>query len=83
MYAYERFNGILKSSVRNRAYLEGIMVQGYYTKEDVEWALNYADLSNPIGVPKSHHEGRLVTPTFYQNKNFVQIGLHIKMHIKL
>jgi hypothetical protein len=59
MYAYERFNGILKSSVRNRAYLEGIMVQGYYTKEDVEWALNYADLSNPIGVPKSHHEGRL------------------------
>jgi hypothetical protein len=25
----------------------------------VEWALNYADPSNPIGVPKSHHEGRL------------------------
>jgi hypothetical protein len=25
----------------------------------VEWALNYADSSNPIGVPKSHHEGRL------------------------
>jgi hypothetical protein len=24
-----------------------------------------------------------VTPTFYNNKNFVQIGLHIKMHIKL
>jgi hypothetical protein len=22
-------------------------------------ALNYAGLSNPIGVPKSHHEGRL------------------------
>jgi hypothetical protein len=26
---------------------------------------------------------RLVTPTFYKNKNFVQIGVHIKMHIKL
>jgi hypothetical protein len=25
----------------------------------VEWALNYVDLSNSIGVPKSHHEGRL------------------------
>jgi hypothetical protein len=25
----------------------------------VEWALNYADPSNSIGVPKSHHEGRL------------------------
>jgi hypothetical protein len=35
------------------------MVQGYYTEEAVEWALNYADPSNPIGVPKSRHEGRL------------------------
>jgi hypothetical protein len=25
----------------------------------VEWALNYADLSNSIGIPKSHHEGSL------------------------
>jgi hypothetical protein len=36
MYAYERFNGILKSFVRNRAYPEGSKVQGYYTKEVVE-----------------------------------------------
>jgi hypothetical protein len=27
--------------------------------------------------------GPSVTPTFYKNKNFVQIGVHIKMHIKL
>jgi hypothetical protein len=59
MYAYERFNGILKSFVRNQAYPEGSMVQGYCTEEDVEWALNYANLSNLIDVPKSHHEGRL------------------------
>jgi hypothetical protein len=26
----------------------------------VEWALNYAGPSNPIGVPKSCHEGRLI-----------------------
>jgi hypothetical protein len=26
----------------------------------VEWSLNYADMSNLIGVPKSHHEGRLI-----------------------
>jgi hypothetical protein len=26
----------------------------------VEWAPNYADPSNPIGVPKSRHEGRLI-----------------------
>jgi hypothetical protein len=59
MYAYERFNGILKSFVRNRAYPKGSMVQGYYTEEAVEWALNYTDPSNSIDVPKSRHEGRL------------------------
>jgi hypothetical protein len=60
MYAYERFNGILKSFIRNQAYPEGSMVQGYCIEEAVEWALNYADSSNPIGVPKSRHEGRLI-----------------------
>jgi hypothetical protein len=59
IYVYERFNGILKSFVRNRAYPKGSMVQGYYTKEAVEWALNYVDPSNPISVPKSRHERRL------------------------
>jgi hypothetical protein len=59
MYAYERFNSILKSFVRNHAYSKSSMVQGYYTEEAVERALNYIDPSNPISVPKSHHEGRL------------------------
>jgi hypothetical protein len=36
------------------------MVQGYYTEEAIEWALNYADPSNPIGVLKSHHERRFI-----------------------
>jgi hypothetical protein len=35
------------------------MVQRYCTEEAVEWALNYANPSNPIGVSKSRHEGRL------------------------
>jgi hypothetical protein len=59
MYAYRRFNGILKSFVKNQAYPEGSMVQEYCTEEVVEWALNYTDLTNPTGVPKSRHEGRL------------------------
>jgi hypothetical protein len=59
MYAYERFNGILKSFVRNRAYPEGNIVQGYCTEEAVEWALNYTDPSNLIGVLKSRHVGRI------------------------
>jgi hypothetical protein len=35
------------------------MLQGYCTEEAIEWTLNYADPTNLIGVPKSHHEGRL------------------------
>jgi hypothetical protein len=35
------------------------MVLGYCTEEGIEWALNYAYSSNPIGVPMSRHEGRL------------------------
>jgi hypothetical protein len=35
------------------------MVQGYCIEEVVEWALNYVDPSNPIGVSKRRHEGRL------------------------
>jgi hypothetical protein len=59
MYAYERFNGILKSFVRNQAFPEGSMVQECCIEEAVEWTLNYANSSNSIGVPKSRHEGRL------------------------
>jgi hypothetical protein len=60
MHVYERFNGILKSFVRNQAYPEGSMIQGYYTEDAVEWVLNYADPSNPIDVSKSRHEERLI-----------------------
>jgi hypothetical protein len=35
------------------------MVQGYRIDEAVEWALNCADLSNPIDVPKSRDERSL------------------------
>jgi hypothetical protein len=59
MYAYKRFIDIMKLFVRNGAYLKGSMVQGYCTEEAIDWALNYADPGNMIGVPKSHHEGRL------------------------
>jgi hypothetical protein len=35
------------------------MAQGYRIDEAVEWALNCADLSNPIDVPKSRDERSL------------------------
>jgi hypothetical protein len=42
----------------------------------VEWALNYADPSNPIGVPKSHHEGRL-TGKGTIGKKAITLDLHL------
>jgi hypothetical protein len=68
MYAYERFNGILKSFIRNQVYPKGSMVQGYCTEKAVEWALNYTDPSNPIGVSKSHHDGRLTEKGIIEKK---------------
>jgi hypothetical protein len=40
-------------------FLKNVKVpSGYCTEEVMEWALNYADPSNPISVPKFRHEGR-------------------------
>jgi hypothetical protein len=69
MYTYERFNGILKSFIRNQAYPEGSMIQEYCTDEAIEWLLNYADPSNPIGVLKSHYEGRLTGKEITKKKS--------------
>jgi hypothetical protein len=71
MHVYERFNDILMSFVRNRAYPEGSMVQGYCTEELMKWALNYADPSNSIDVPKSHHEERLTEKGTIGNKTII------------
>jgi hypothetical protein len=35
------------------------MVQGYSAEEVVDWCLGYIDPTNPIGIYKSRHEGRL------------------------
>jgi hypothetical protein len=59
MFPYERFFGFLKSLVHNRLFPEGAIVHGYETIETVEWAMGYMDPQNPIGVPRSRHEGRL------------------------
>ena len=52
--------GVLKSYVRNQSIPEGYIVQGYAAEEVLEWSVNYIDPNNPIGMPKSHHEGRPV-----------------------
>jgi hypothetical protein len=59
MFPYERFYAFLKSLVHNRLFPEGAITRGYETIEAVEWAMDYMDPQNPIGVPRSWHEGRL------------------------
>jgi hypothetical protein len=59
MFLYERLYGFLKSLIHNRLFPEGAIVRDYKTIEAVEWAMGYIDPQNPIGVPRSRHEGRL------------------------
>jgi hypothetical protein len=59
MFPYERFYGFLKSLVHNQLFPKGAIICGYETIEAVEWAMGYMDPQNPIGVPRSRHEGRL------------------------
>jgi hypothetical protein len=59
MFPYERFYGFLKSLVHNRLSPDGAIIHGYETIEVVEWAMDYMDPQNPIGMPRSWHEGRL------------------------
>jgi hypothetical protein len=58
MYPFERFMGVLKKYVRNRNRPEGCMAEGWGTEEVIDFCVDYMNLKS-IGVPVSHHEGRL------------------------
>ncbi|XP_066159865.1 uncharacterized protein [Oryza sativa Japonica Group] len=59
MWPFERYIGILKSYVRNRAKPEGSIIEGYMTEEAIEFCIDYMAETDPIGVPSSRHKGRL------------------------
>jgi hypothetical protein len=40
-------------------------------EEAVEWALNYTDPRKPIGVPRSHYEGRLTRKGTIEKKAII------------
>ena len=50
----------LNRYAKSQVHPEESMVQCYSTKEVVDWCLSYINPTNPIGISKSHHEGRLV-----------------------
>jgi hypothetical protein len=59
MFPFERFMGVLKKYVHNRARPEGSMSKGYGTEEVIEFCVDFIPDLKPIGVPQSRHEGRL------------------------
>nr|ABF96285.1 transposon protein, putative, CACTA, En/Spm sub-class [Oryza sativa Japonica Group] len=59
MYPCERYLGILKGYVRNRSHPEGSIIESYTTKEVINFCVDYMSETFSIGLPRSHHEGRL------------------------
>ncbi|KAK1677863.1 hypothetical protein QYE76_038711 [Lolium multiflorum] len=59
MFLFERFMGVLKKYVHNRARPEGSISKGYGTEEVIELCVDFIPDLKPIGVPESRHEGRL------------------------
>nr|CAE04171.2 OSJNBa0029C04.1 [Oryza sativa Japonica Group] len=59
MFPFERYMGVLKKYVRNRARPEASIAKGYGTEEVIEFYVEFIEDLRPIGVPESRHEGRL------------------------
>ena len=59
MFPFERFMGVLKKYMHNRARPEGSISKGYLTEEVIEFCVDFVPDLNPIGLPQSRHEGRL------------------------
>jgi hypothetical protein len=71
MYPYERFMSTLNKYAKSQVHPEGSMAQCYSTEEVVDWCLNYIDPTNPIGISKSRHEGRLAGKGFLGEKQII------------
>jgi hypothetical protein len=59
MFPFERLTSGFKKYVHNRARPEGSIGKGYATEEVIEFCVDFIDDFAPIGLPISHHEGRL------------------------
>ena len=59
MYPFERFMGVLKKYVRNRARPEGSISMGHQTEDVIGFCVDFIPGLKKIGLPKSRYEGRL------------------------
>ena len=59
MSPFERFMGVLKKYVHNRAWPEGSIAKGYEIEEVIEFCIDFIPDHDPIGVPESRNVGSL------------------------
>jgi hypothetical protein len=59
MFPFERFMGVLKKYVSNRARPKGSIAKGYGIEEVIEFCVDFVPDLKPAGLPQSRHEGRL------------------------
>jgi hypothetical protein len=59
MFPFERFMGVLKKYVRNRARPEGSISTGHQTEEVIGFCVDFISDLKKIGLPQSRYEGRL------------------------
>jgi hypothetical protein len=76
IFPFERFMGVLKKYVCNRARLEGSISKGYGTEEVIEFCVDFLPDLKPIGVPKSRYEDRLTGKGTLGRKATVCMDVH-------
>lgn len=74
MFPFERFMGVLKKYVHQRARPEGSIAKGYGTEEVIEFCVDFIPDLDPIGVPESRHEGRLSGKGTLGKKTYIGTG---------
>ncbi|XP_039822138.1 uncharacterized protein LOC120684337, partial [Panicum virgatum] len=71
MFPFERFMGVLKKCVRNRARPEGSIASAYGTEEVIDFCVDFIDDLKPIRVPELRYEGRLTGKGTLGKKSYV------------
>jgi hypothetical protein len=71
MFPFERFMGVLKKCVHDRARPEESIAKGYGTEEVIEFYVDFIPDLDPIGVPESRHERRLSEKGTLGKKSYI------------
>ena len=59
MFPFERFMGVLKKYVRNRARPEGSIFMGHQTQDVIGFCVDFIPDLKKIGLPQWQYEGRM------------------------